>query len=157
MPSFSFSYHTYEHLEELLPIAQELVQRAITAAQEAYAPYSKFNVGCAIRLESGVFVQGANVENASYPVGICAERVALSYMISNHSKQQIESIAISYQYAGKDKGVIYPCGMCRQFILECQQRNKKPIELILHAPSGKVNIIPDAANLLPFGFTEDMF
>ena len=156
MPSFSFSYNTYENLRELASTKQELVNKAIKATQHAYAPYSKFSVGCAILLENKQIITGTNVENASYPVGICAERTALSHVVSNHPNERIRSMAISYLSEKVSDEVIFPCGMCRQFILECQQRNQAPIEVILHAPNGKIILVPNAADLLPFGFTGKM-
>lgn len=156
MANYSFSYQEYDNINSLEDIKQKLVHSAIEAATKAYAPYSNFKVGCSVLMKNHKVIQGANVENASYPVGICAERTALSYVVSNLPKDKILSMAISYLSDNEDDEVIFPCGMCRQFILECQERNKKNIELILHAPNGKILVIADAANLLPFGFTGEM-
>jgi cytidine deaminase len=155
MKDFSFSYQHCKTIQEVGSPKQLLIQHAIAVAEKAYAPYSKFQVGCSVELANGKIVNGSNVENASYPVGICAERTALSNVVSNFPDEEIKSIAISY-LSDKTEEIIFPCGMCRQFILECQQRNNGPIEIILHAPKGELVIISDANHLLPFGFTGDM-
>ena len=82
--NISFSYTEYENTEELIPMTENLLIAAREAAVNAYAPYSKFRVGAAVRLESGIIVCGANVENAAFPSGICAERSALSNSVSNY-------------------------------------------------------------------------
>ena len=82
--NISFSYTEYEKTDELDSDDRELIIAAREAALNAYAPYSKFSVGAAVRLESGVIIRGANIENAAFPSGICAERSALSNSISNH-------------------------------------------------------------------------
>jgi len=156
MPNFSFSYDEYPKIDSLPEPNKLLVEAAAKSCSNAYAPYSNFKVGCAVLLNNGQIITGANVENASYPVGICAERTALSHVISNFPEAQIERIAVSYLSEKELNQIIFPCGMCRQFILECQTRNKKTIEIILHAPSNKCIIIENASDLIPFGFTGEI-
>ena len=154
MPTFSFSFQEYLSASDFSDDKKRLINQANEIALNAYAPYSKFKVGCAVLLANGTITAGANVENASYPVGICAERTALSHVVTNFPNDKVNSIAISYSTANNDTDeIIFPCGMCRQFILECEARNNEPIELILQSPSGKIIIINQASNLLPFGFT----
>ena len=93
--NISFSYKEYENSEELNPDDRELIHAAREAALNAYAPYSKFRVGAAVRLESGIIVCGANVENAAFPSGICAERSALSNSVSNYQNDKPVAIAIA--------------------------------------------------------------
>jgi cytidine deaminase len=126
--------------------------RAVTSL--AYAPYSDFWVGAAARLQSGTIVHGSNQENASYPVGICAERVLLGHAAVRFPADPIETLAISYH--PKDRSShepLYPCGMCRQALLEYEHRFDKPIRLILSGMSGPVHLIHSAQSLLPFAFT----
>ena len=105
---------------------------------------------------NGEIVAGTNQENASYPVGTCAERVLLGIAATLHPEMEIESIAISYASENiKSDHPISPCGMCRQALLEFETRVKKPIRLILGGQEGKVIIVSKASDLLPFAFTKD--
>ena len=97
-------------------------------------------------------IPGVNIENASYPVGICAERSALSSAISSFPHEKIIGIAISYISLRENDKPIFPCGMCRQFMLECENRNGFPIKIILSAQEEEVIIINQARDLLPFDF-----
>ena len=107
-------------------------------------------------LENGEVSAGTNQENASYPVGICAERVLLGTLATLHPKVPIKSMAISYSSKEvKSDHPISPCGMCRQSLLEYETRLKKPIRLILGGLEGKVYVIKTASLLLPFAFTSE--
>ena len=130
-----------------------LVQaRAVTA--KAYAPYSRFRVGAAARMADGSLVLGTNQENAAYPVGICAERTLLGSAATLHPGVAIETMAVSYQSSeGASDRPISPCGVCRQTLLEYENRTGRPIRLILSGQTGEVIIIHTAADLLPFAFT----
>jgi cytidine deaminase len=124
--------------------------------EQAYAPYSNFHVGAVAMMENSEVVAGTNQENASYPVGICAERVLLGSVATLHPNIPVKSIAISYNSKeGKSNHPISPCGMCRQALLEYETRLKNPIRLILGGMEGKVYIIKTASQLLPFAFTSD--
>src|SRR5436190_19277763 len=94
---FEFSYLAYDSIDELTDKDSSLLKEAREVTDQAYAPYSKFRVGAAARLANGETVSGTNQENASYPVGICAERVLLSTISSLHPQTPIDSMAISYQ------------------------------------------------------------
>ncbi len=153
MPSHQFTYTELASDKELDSRYFHLLSEAKKITNNAYAPYSNFKVGCAVLLQNGVIVHGVNVENASYPVGICAERSALSAAVSTYPSEKIVAIAISYLSPNGDNNTpAFPCGMCRQFILECEFKNLQPIPLILGAEKGKVYIIDTAQHLLPFGF-----
>jgi cytidine deaminase len=148
----SLSYKESERAEELAPDDQELSQAAAEAALNAYAPYSGFRVGAAVRLRSGVIVCGTNVENAAFPSGICAERNALSNAISNHPGDRAIAIAVSAIANGAltDEPVA-PCGNCRQVIAEEESRNGNEIRLILRGRR-RTLIIGSAGSLLPIMF-----
>jgi cytidine deaminase len=150
--NISFSYTEYEKTEELDPEDLELAIAAREAAFNAYAPYSKFRVGAAVRLESGIIVRGANVENAAFPSGICAERSALSNSVSNHGNENPVAIAIaSMTEDGLTDDYPSPCGNCRQVIAEEESRTGKKIKIILSGKN-KTTIIESIRGLLPMQF-----
>ncbi len=132
---------------------QIIVEAARKASENAYAPYSHFHVGAAVLLADGTVVTGSNQENAAYPSGLCAERVALFAASSAHPNTPICALAIA---AKDDKGLITerpvsPCGSCRQVLLECQQRSGNRIKVVM-VGSHKVIVVDDAAELLPLSF-----
>lgn len=150
----NISIQSYQ-LDELSPQDQELVQAAIKATHNAYANYSRFYVGAALRLENGKMVIGANQENAAFPSGLCAERTAVFAAQANYPDSPIETLAI----AGRnEKGVlpnpITPCGACRQVILEIEDRYKKPIKILLYGTQ-KIYCVRSVKDLLPLSFVDD--
>ena len=154
---FSFSYIQFDNLESLPFEYQELILSAKNALSLAYAPYSNFQVSCAIRLENNQIIIGTNQENASFPVGICAERVALSNVAMQQPELPITAIALSYKNLKEElnkKILLSPCGLCRQSILEKANLQEKPITIILTSSDDSGLIVPDAKLLLPFAFTE---
>ena len=150
---YQFSYDVYNSIDELNEQDAWLVNEAREVTAAAYAPYSNFNVGAVAKLVNGEIVAGTNQENASYPVGICAERVLLASAASLYPNIAIDTIAISYDNTrGASSHPISPCGMCRQSLVEYEERVKKPIRLILSGLDGKVFIIQKANLLLPLSF-----
>ena len=150
---YRFGYDVYESLEDLPAEWQSLVKQTREITATAYAPYSHFQVAAVARLQNGATVTGTNQENASYPVGICAERVLLSAASVLHTNVPIDTMAISYHHIGGDSGSpVSPCGMCRQALLEYQDRTKQAIRLILSGMSGKIIVIEQASALLPLSF-----
>jgi cytidine deaminase len=150
----SFTYREFDNPEELPGNDLELIDAARLAARNAYAPYSEFRVGAAVRLESGLIVTGANVENAAFPSGICAERNALSGSITNHPYDMPESIAIAaVTKTGLSADSVSPCGNCRQVIAEEESRSGKKIRIILSG-SQKTLIFESIGDLLPLQFDE---
>lgn len=150
---FSFSYEVHDSAEELTKEDAWLVNEAREVTTAAYAPYSNFNVGAVAKLANGEIVAGTNQENASYPVGICAERVLLASAASLYPGIAIDTIAISYNNAnGESDHPISPCGMCRQSLTEYEERVKQPIRLILTGLEGKVIVVEKANSLLPLSF-----
>lgn len=153
---FEFQYEVYNDSSELTEGDASLLAKARKVTAQAYAPYSNFHVGAVAILENGETVSGTNQENASYPVGICAERVLLGSIATLHPDVPVRTIAISYNSKEvKSDHPISPCGMCRQALLEYETRTSKPIRLILSGQEGKVFIITTVRSLLPFAFTSD--
>ncbi len=150
---YQFTYDVYNAVEELNEQDAWLVNEAREVTAAAYAPYSNFNVGAVAKLVNGEIVAGTNQENASYPVGICAERVLLSSAATLYPNIAIDTIAISYNNNnGESSHPISPCGMCRQSLVEYEERMKQPIRLILSGMEGKVIIVHKANSLLPLSF-----
>ncbi|MBA2746749.1 MAG: cytidine deaminase [Flavisolibacter sp.] len=151
---FEFSYRVYENLEELPEEQQWLLSEARAVTAQAYAPYSNFQVGAVAKLANGEIVAGSNQENASFPVGLCAERVLLAAASSLFPKIPIETIAISYKSENhKSDHPISPCGICRQSLQEFESRVNHRVQLVLGGMSGPVYVIESASKLLPLAFT----
>lgn len=151
---YQFSFEVYDSAGDLAGEDALLLNEARKVTQQAYAPYSRFRVGAVAKLANGKRVSGTNQENASFPAGICAERVLLSAAASLYPGEPIDTLAISYhnEQGGSDHP-ISPCGICRQSLQEYEQRTKRPVRLILGGMEGKVYIIPKAGLLLPLAFT----
>lgn len=142
---------TYEELtaEELLPEEYNLLQAAKEAARQAYAPYSHFPVGAAVRLRDGCIFTGNNQENAAYPSGLCAERTVLFYVGSQGLISEVEMLAV---YAPKLHAPVMPCGACRQVMYEYEKLAKSPWTLIFAGASEHIYRLSGVENLLPFAF-----
>lgn len=150
---YQFGYEQYDSIHELPESDQALLQQAREVTAKAYAPYSHFRVGAAARLVNGAIVSGTNQENASYPVGICAERALLSSAAMLHTGVGVETMAIAYHNEqGKSDTPVSPCGMCRQYLREYEDRTHQPIRLILGGMEGPVIVIREARQLLPLSF-----
>ena len=146
----------YNDSGELPADEEELLSLARRATRNAYAPYSGFQVGAAIRLADGTLVSGTNQENASYPAGLCAERVALSAASAMYPGVPVTALAVAYfNQRGNNDRPISPCGICRQTLAEYQQRSGKPIRIILGGGSGEVFALAEATGLLPLAFTSE--
>lgn len=136
------------------PARRTLLDAALAALDQAHAPYSGFRVAAAVRLANDTVVVGTNQENASYPVGICAERVALSAASSIAPGEAVTAMAVAYRPpSGPAKVPLAPCGMCRQALMEQHARQQSPLELIMAAEEGDVWLLADARDLLPLAFT----
>tara|TARA_B100000767_G_scaffold271769_1_gene298045 strand:- start:1537 stop:2028 length:492 start_codon:yes stop_codon:yes gene_type:complete len=131
----------------------ELLGKAHEAAANAYAPYSGFHVGAAVRLKSGTVVLGNNQENIAYPSGLCGERVAVFAAGAQFPEEEIESIAIVSPSPLALPDTFMPCGSCRQVLREAELRQKTPIKIYLQARDEVVMVSKSASNLLPFSFT----
>lgn len=153
---FRIFYESYQDITELSETDSSLLLQARLATEMAYAPYSEFKVGAVALMSNGLNVSGANQENASYPAGICAERVLLSAVSSIYPGQSIKTIAISYIGKGKKSNrPVAPCGICRQSLIEFEQRFKEPIRLILAGMEGEIFVFDTIKSLLPLEFSGD--
>lgn len=153
---YRFTFQEFASAAELHEPDARLLKEAQDATRNAYAPYSHFQVGAAALLSNGIIVKGTNQENASYPAGLCAERVLLSAVSSAYPAESIESMAISYsREEGASDRPISPCGICRQTLQEYEYRLNHPIRLILGGLTGPVYILTAATALLPLAFTRD--
>ncbi|WP_264559637.1 cytidine deaminase [Flavobacterium sp. N2270] len=147
------SFVEYENLNELDASSQKMMQLAILARKKAYAPYSKFTVGCAILLDNGKVVEGSNQENAAYPSGLCAERVAIFYAGANYPDAKILKLFISASPVDRDlEQPIPPCGSCRQSIAEYEIKQDQDIEIYFMGGKGKIYKSNSLKNILPFMF-----
>lgn len=151
--TLSITYREYLY-SELPDLDRQLVDEAILATDNSYAPYSHFRVGAAIRLSDGSIVRGANQENAAFSVTICAERSAIFAAQANHPELSILSIAIA---ARNDNGLmdhpVSPCGSCRQVILEMEERYKQPVRVLLYGKE-RVYQLDTIRDLLPLCFVD---
>ena len=142
------------HLEDLDPESKYLAHKAKDASNHAYSPYSKFQVGAAVLLEDGTIVTGTNQENAAYPSGMCAERVALYSAIAQFPESKITKMAVVARRKGfKELVPATCCGPCRQVMLEFEVRQEKPFEVIMQTQDHQWVKAPSAESLLPFSFT----
>ncbi len=149
----NINYLEYDEVEELEAADRELLSAAEEAVSKAYAPYSQYYVGSALRLGNGKIILGNNQENVAYPSGLCAERVALFYASSQYPDQKIESIAITAKAGNFEiKNPVAPCGACRQVMAEYQTKQKSPIRIILKGETAKIQIISSVDDILPFMF-----
>ncbi|MGI8611448.1 MAG: cytidine deaminase [Sphingomicrobium sp.] len=135
---------------------EELVEAARAAALKAYAPYSKFHVGCAVESADGEVVTGANMENACYRLGICAEQSALTAAQAAFGLDKVARIAVAGgrieggSLAGE--GVCTPCGGCRQAILEAAQLSDRDVEILCANGDGGQVERHFIGQLIPHGF-----
>lgn len=143
----------YESIEELSSNVQILMNKAIEAKQTAYAPYSKFSVGASLLLENGEIVTGSNQENAAYPSGMCAERVAIWNAAIQYPNIKIVKLAISASSSSQIlKEPVAPCGACRQSLLEYEVKQDDKIEVYFMGEVGKVVKTDSITDLLPMAF-----
>jgi cytidine deaminase len=150
--NIEISYNKYNSIEELPKADQQLIEEAKSLAKTAYAPYSGFRVASVAMMSDGSVVHGTNQENASYPIGLCAERVLLAAASSISPGQSIVTIAITYESDTVDTTApVAPCGICRQSLLEFESRFEKPMRVLL-AGNKQVYEFSSASLLLPLGF-----
>lgn len=149
-------FEIYKSIDELDTESKYLIHKAKEAAHHAYAPYSKFHVGAALLLDDGTLVTGSNQENASYPLCMCAERVALYSAVSQHAGKRIIKMAIvAHKKNHKELSAAASCGACRQVMAEFEERQQKPFEIVMHHTDKQWIKCGSAASLLPFVFTKD--
>lgn len=145
-----------EAVEEYPSYLSQILDEAVAQLERSYAPYSNFNVGAAVLLENGEVHGGCNQENASYPLCICAERVALN---SAWAQSDSKVVALAVVARNNQKKVldkpISPCGACRQVILEFEEKQNQNIPIFLKGVGQKVYQVENAKSLLPFSFGKD--
>ena len=148
----NISFVEYNSLEELNPDDRELAGAALEAMSGAYAPYSHFHVGAAVRISNGQIVRGANQENAAFPSGLCAERTAMFSAGSRYPDKDMVSIAIAGGVMGRlGKRPTTPCGACRQVMAQYQTKSGKPMSILMIA-SGKIWKFDKVDDILPLIF-----
>jgi cytidine deaminase len=146
-------FDVFDTIQELPKDIQNLMQEAVIIRKKAYAPYSKFNVGAALLLDNGKIILGSNQENAAFPSGLCAERVAIFQAGSIYPEAKILKMAIS---AASENSItsapIPPCGSCRQSIAEYEIKQNTPIEIYFMGEIGSIYKSDSLKNLLPLLF-----
>jgi cytidine deaminase len=147
------TYQVFENKKELPKEIISLFKKAEKARDNAYAPYSNFQVGAAILFENGQIVTGSNQENAAYPSGMCAERVAIYHAGSQYPNLKIKALVITAKSKTKtvDKPV-GPCGACRQSIAEYEMKQEKDIQIYFMGEVGKIVKSNSLKDLLPLSF-----
>lgn len=146
-------YLVYDGVDELSRTDQMLMQTAVAARKNAYAPYSNFHVGAAVLLANGETIIGNNQENASYPAGVCAERVAILHAGAKYPSVTIRAIAISATSTlNQVDRPVSSCGICRQTMAEYEQKQKTPIELLMMGEIGAIIKCSSVLDLIPFAF-----
>jgi len=153
MKEFTHECHyTLCSLEELSEADRQLVMSAQKATERSYAPYSRFCVGAAARLDDGTVVTGSNQENAAFPSGLCAERTTLFYAGAQYPDRAVVALAIA---AADSNGLTAiptpPCGACRQVMLETENRSGRPMRILLYGTEG-IYVIEGVAQILPLIF-----
>lgn len=146
--------YTVKSKSELKEADRQLIEEAEEAMAKAYAPYSNFTVGCAISLEGGKCVTGNNQENAAYPSGLCAERVAL-FSAKSHETTPIDTIAIVASHTNGKRADAFCCGNCRQVMIEYACQQAQPIRVLMKREDQKFIVIKDVKELLPFHFNSE--
>ena len=144
--------YIYHNAAELPASSQDLVMKAKEATQKAWAPYSQFRVGAALELENGEIITGNNQENIAFPSGLCAERVAMFYAGSQYPGVAVKKIALAAFADGKYVSKpVYPCGDCRQVLLEHENRVQQPVEVIMFGED-EIKLVKSVRDLLPLPF-----
>lgn len=151
--NISSKFTIYKNSDELSSSDKNLLSKAFEAKKSAYAPYSKFSVGASLLLDNGLIIQANNQENAAYPSGICAERVAIWNAASQYPEAEIQKIFVC---ASSNKKIVNqpvaPCGACRQAILEYETKQSKKIEIYFTGATGKIIKANSINDLLPYAF-----
>ena len=149
--TITLQYVAHDGAESLSMADRSLLKEASSAAERAYAPYSKFHVGAALRLADGTVVTGNNQENASFPAGICAERTAIHAAMSRWPEGVVAEMAIMVPSVTGDRPVS-PCGICRQALLEQEHRQGSPIRLLMATSGNAIHEVSSSSALLPLSF-----
>jgi len=148
----TISYRIYQSADELPVEWASLLSKAVEATERSYAPFSNFKVGAALLLDNGEVVCGANQENAAFPSGLCAERSACYYAGANYPGVSMKAIAIAARLGGElTETPTYPCGACRQALVQYEKIGGEPMVVILGSAS-RIEVFSSVSDLLPFVF-----
>lgn len=151
--TLTVKYTEYDSMDALGDADRMLMQRAIESTGSAYAPYSGFHVGAALRLADGSIVAGSNQENGAYPSGLCAERTALfAASAQRPDLRDYEALAIAGCNSDGHLCEASPCGACRQVMAEYEQLQGHPMRILCLLDDGRVREVASVADLLPFSF-----
>jgi cytidine deaminase len=150
--TLNLPFKRFQHLGEVPDKYKEILVSAGHALENSYAPYSKFRVGACLLLDNDMQILGSNIENASYPLCMCAERNAVAKLSFENETSKIIAIAI---VADKKNVMVSPCGACRQVLAEMESRQQSPIEVIFQGEDGSYYFVDRVSSLLPFGFSAD--
>jgi len=154
---FVTNYTSYDSIDELEPQAKHLLEEAVSARKRAYAPYSNFSVGAAILLDNDKIITGNNQENAAYPSGLCAERVAIFNAGANHPESKVLIMAISASSSkNKVNEPVAPCGACRQSISEYEIKQNTAIQIYFMGETGGIIRVDSLGALLPLSFDKSL-
>jgi len=147
----------FSNSDELSKSDKQLYFKAKDTRKNAYAPYSKFNVGVSLLLENGQIILGNNQENAAYPSGMCAERVAIWNASSQFPNIPIRKIFISANTNNKSiNKPVPPCGACRQTIVEYEIKQEQNIEIYFTGDTGNIIKAGSISDLLPLAFDKSL-
>ncbi len=146
---YGFEYESYATRSEMTAPDRELAECAEKACGSAHAPYSGFRVGAAARLRSGRIIAGSNQESEVFPAGMCAERTLLFHWQAHHADDPIEAFAVASIPGERE---CYPCGGCRQVLLDTERRQGSPIRIIM-CSEATATVVRSAKDLLPFQFS----
>ena len=157
--SITSTFKVYESINQLLETDKNLCLQAKDVVKNAYAPYSNFFVGAAVLLDDGTIVTGTNQENAAYPSGLCAERVAVFYASSVNPNKKVVAVAVATKSnrPNSTSTPTPPCGACRQALSEYEVKNKQLIKILMLGENGEVYESQSVANLLPLMFSSESF
>jgi len=146
-------YSEFDSWKELADSEIKMVEKAYSMCEQAYVPYSNFQVGATVLLSNGETVSGNNQENIAYPSGLCAERVALFFAGANFPTEKVESVVVVAKgdLVAFDK-LLSPCGSCRQVLMESEMRQNKNIRVVLVSQNGRTIVFNSILDLLPFAF-----
>ena len=152
--TLTINYKEYATIDALSDADKELMHRAISAADGAYAPYSRFHVGAALRLADGSVVTGNNQENAAFPSGLCAERTAIfAASAQRPDMRDYTTLAIVGRNTAGELCEASPCGACRQVLLEYERLQGHPLRVLCLLQGGLVRETSSVADLMPFSFS----
>jgi len=144
------NYTEYQSVNELLDKDRQLLQLTEENLKNSYSPYSQFKVSSLVQLDDDINIMGTNQENAAYPSGLCAERVAIFSAKSLHPSKNVEKVVVVTEQGNEFP--FSPCGSCRQVLMEYEMNQKKPIQVLLKSGNSKIWKFNSVRDLLPFAF-----